>query len=348
MNDILFETSGRAGIVTLNRPKALNALTEAMIAGFDEALAEWARDDAVQRVVVRAVDGKAFCAGGDLRIIEARRAGAIDFFAAEYRLNHRIATYAKPFIALIDGICMGGGVGVSVHGSHRIASENLVFAMPEVGVGLVPDVGSTHVLAQMADEAGMWLGLTGARLGRDEAASVGFVTHPVEASRLGDALDRAAHARQLAALDDLADRPEPRAADVVAVLAEAFAATTVAAVLDRLDAAEHQAAADAARDVRTKSPTSIMVAFEAIRRAKGRSITECIATEFRIVSRILDGHDLYEGIRATLIDKDNRPRWDPAELDKVDPGDVEAHFAEAPLGDLDLTATTPVAPANAR
>jgi len=338
VSEILFDTVGRAGVVTLNRPTALNALSEPMIHAMGEALAEWARDDAIHRVAIRA-EGKAFCAGGDVRDVHARRAGALDFFAAEYRNNHRIGAFAKPVVALIDGICMGGGVGISAHGSHRVASERLVFAMPETGIGLFPDVGATHLLAGMEGGAGMWLALTGDRIGRDAARALGFVTHPVDSGRIEDALDRTAHARDLdAALDDLTVETEPLDPDETAVIDDAFSADSVAGVLDRLDAraGESGFAARAAAIIRTRSPTSLSIAFRQMKRAKGASLAECLVTDFRIVSRVLDGHDLYEGIRAVLIDKDNSPRWSPASLSGVDDEEIEAHFEPAPGGDLDL------------
>ena len=253
--------------------------------------------------------------------------------------NHRIGAFAKPVVALIDGICMGGGVGISAHGSHRVASERLVFAMPETGIGLFPDVGATHLLAGMEGGAGMWLALTGDRIGRDAARALGFVTHPVDSGRIEDALDRTAHARDLdAALDDLTVETEPLDPDETAVIDDAFSADSVAGVLDRLDAraGESGFAARAAAIIRTRSPTSLSIAFRQMKRAKGASLAECLVTDFRIVSRVLDGHDLYEGIRAVLIDKDNSPRWSPASLSGVDDEEIEAHFEPAPGGDLDL------------
>ncbi|WP_420393045.1 enoyl-CoA hydratase/isomerase family protein [Acuticoccus sp.] len=337
MSDIRFETAGRAGIVTLNRPEALNALTEAMAEALGEALAEWARDDRVERVAVRA-EGKAFCAGGDIRDIYERRAGAIDFFATEYRTNHAIATFPKPYVALIGGVCMGGGVGVSVHGDVRVASPGIVFAMPEVSIGLFPDVGASHLLSRMEGEAGMWLALTGTRLGRDEAAAVGFVTHPVDDGGLEEALDRIVEARDLdRVLADLVVRTEPLEPERAAMVADAFAADSVEEVQDRLAATETEAASKAASAIARVSPTSLAVTHRQVRQARTSSVAEVLRTDFRIVSRILDGHDFYEGIRASVIDKDRAPRWDPATLAAVDEADVAAHFAPGPHGDLPLT-----------
>lgn len=337
MSDIVFETAGRAGIVTLNRPKALNALSERMIGEMGEALDEWAADDRIERVVIRG-EGKAFCAGGDVRDIWRRRSDAVGFFAAEYQNNTRVKHYPKPYVALIDGICMGGGVGVSMHGSHRVASENLAFAMPEVGIGLFPDVGASHLLSRLAGNSGLYLALTGARLGRDAAAELGLVTHPVEAGHLGDALDRTAHARDLdGALDELSVEVEPRREEETAAIDRAFAAESVTAILERLAAEEFDIAVEAAAAIGKKSPTSLCVAFEEIRRGRDQSFVECMRMEFRILCRILEGHELYEGIRAVVIDKDHAPKWSPATLEGVDREAVEAHFLPLPDGDLDLS-----------
>ncbi|MCF3936344.1 enoyl-CoA hydratase/isomerase family protein [Acuticoccus sp. M5D2P5] len=334
MSDILFDTVGRAGIVTLNRASALNALTEPMVRELGDALDEWERDDRVERVAIRA-EGKAFCAGGDLRDVFERRASATPFFATEYCTNHRIGTYKKPVIALIDGICMGGGVGISVHGSHRVASEKLVFAMPETAVGLFPDVGASHILSELEGETGLYLGLTGARLGRDAAAEIGIVTHPTDASRMGDALDRVAHGRDLdGGLDELKVETEPRDPDEIAVIDEAFSAGSVREILDRLDATEGAFSDGAAKAIRTMSPTSLEVTFREIRRAKGESLAACLTMEYRIVCQILEGHDLFEGIRAILIDKDRNPHWSPATLEAVEKEAIDQHFKVPHDGDL--------------
>ena len=341
MSDILFETVGRTGLVTLNRPKALNALTEPMMAALGEALDEWARDDRVERVAVRGEGPKAFCAGGDIRSVYERRAGSIDFFATEYRTNHRIATFPKPYVALIHGVCMGGGVGLSAHGPIRVANETLTFAMPETAIGLFPDVGATHLLSRMEDEAGMWLGLTGHRIKLAEAVTAGYVTHPVEGS-LDAVLDRVAHARALEpALDEMTVETDPMPAETRKVMAKAFGAPTLAAVMERLAdmSADDEFAKVAFDEMALRSPTSMAVTFEQIRRAADLDPAGVLEMDFAIVSRILDGHDLYEGIRAVLIDKDNAPKWDPAEIDKVEKSAVAAHFVTGSHGRLGLGET---------
>ncbi|MEM8552172.1 MAG: enoyl-CoA hydratase/isomerase family protein [Pseudomonadota bacterium] len=338
MSDIKFERVGMAGLITLGRPKALNALTEAMVRDMREALNDWARDDGVGRVVVQA-EGKAFCAGGDIRDIYTRRSDAAGFFQAEYLNNAAVAAFPKPYIALMDGIVMGGGVGISVHGSHRVAGDNLVFAMPEAGIGLVPDVGTTRVLAALPHQFGRYLALTGATLGRDEATSMGLATHAVSSERLHDALDRAVHARALDdALDDLAADAEPLSEDLVAFVERVFDGDAVGAILDQAESDERyeHAGAVAAR-MREKSPTSLTLALELQKRHGEGTVEDALRAEYRAVSRILRGPDLYEGIRATVIDKDKAPRWSPPNLSAVDPDEIAAHFEVPEEGDLPLT-----------
>lgn len=340
MSGVRFETAGRAGIVTLARAEALNALTRPMVDEMAEALDEWAADDRIARVVVRG-EGKAFCAGGDLRGVYVRREDAIDFFANEYRHNARIKTYPKPHVALLHGVTMGGGVGVSMHGSHVVADESLVFALPEVAIGLFPDVGTSHILARLPGKAGMHLGLTGRRVRRDEAAALGLVTHPVDGGRLEEALDRVAHARDLdRALADLAVAVEPREAESVTAMDRAFAGMSVAEIVERLGEEEVPEAVEAVEAIGRASPTSLKITFEAIRRAADGSFADTMRNDYRIVSRVLRGHDLFEGIRATLIDKDRAPKWSPATLEGVDADLIAEHFTMPDEGDLDLASFT--------
>ncbi|MEM7696594.1 MAG: 3-hydroxyisobutyryl-CoA hydrolase [Pseudomonadota bacterium] len=333
MSDIVFERVGAAGLITLNRPNALNALTKPMVREMSAALDEWAVDDGVARVIIRG-EGRAFCAGGDIRHVYEAREDAADFFAAEYENNAKVAAFPKPYVALIDGVVMGGGVGVSVHGSHRVGGEGHMFAMPEVGIGLVPDVGATHVLANLSHHQGRWLALTGARLDRDAAAAMGLLTHAVASERMADALDRAVHGRDLdAALDDLAVDAPPADAAQCAFIDDAFGRATVAEILDALDDADVDMAAPAAAAMREKSPTSLTLALAAQDRHTG-DVFDALVTEYRVVRQILMGHDLYEGIRATVIDKDKAPRWSPATLGGVEADAIAAHFAVPDGGDL--------------
>jgi enoyl-CoA hydratase len=339
-SEILFERRGAAGLVTLNRPNALNAVTQRMVRALAQQLAEWETDPAVTRVIVTANGTRAFSAGGDLRALyDLGRAGrheeALGFFREEYALNARIKRYRKPYVALIDGIVMGGGVGVSVHGSHRVAGDRFVFAMPEVGIGFFPDVGATWFLPRLPGELGAYCALTSERLGAEDGVAAGVATHRIASARFSELIEALCSAvaveavlgafaqaagegpvmARRAAIDRLfrGDRVE----DILAALeAEAPANGTDAAL-----------GSAAAALMRTKSPTSLKIALAQMRRGRKLDFAECVRTEFRIVSRILHGHDLYEGIRAVIIDKDQAARWRPAALEAVSAADVERHFA---------------------
>ena len=348
--DILFEARGRAGIVTLNRPDAFNALTLPMAHAMHAQLDQWAVADEIERVVLKAAPGKAFCAGGDIRnLYDWGRAGdprALRFFHDEYRLNRAIKTYPKPFISLIDGIVMGGGVGLSVHGSHRVATENIVFAMPEVGIGLFPDVGATYVLPRLPGETGAYLALTGNRFRRADCLWSGIATHGTDAARLGELLDALADTDDVdGVLAEFAAAPEPAPHAAARPVADrVFAGDEVAAILHALDSLtgdDAEFGGKTASTVRAKSPTSLKIALRQIRLGATLAFDDCMRVEFRIVSRVLKGHEFYEGVRATIIDKDQAPDWDPATLDAVTDADVARYFA--PLGDNELEFKTPCA-----
>jgi enoyl-CoA hydratase len=338
--EIICERRGAAGVVVLNRPRALNALNHAMVRALAPALAAWAADPAVTRVVVTGAGGKAFCAGGDIRALhDLGRSGghaeALDFWREEYQLNAFIARYPKPYVALIDGIVMGGGVGLSLHGSHRVAGDRYVFAMPEVGIGFFPDVGATYALPRLPGQAGMWLALTGDRVRAVDALALGLAQSLVPSDAMEGLLAALAAGEDVDAA--IAARAVPAgagaAAAALADIASCFDQPSVAAILSALDEAGARGSAFAAQcaaTMRTKSPTSMMVAFEQMRRGGALSFDEAMAMEFRIVSRIVRGHDFYEGVRAVVIDKDNAPRWSPPSLEGVSASAVAAHFA--PLG----------------
>ncbi len=340
--DIAFETSGHAGIVTLQRPQALNALTHDMLLRLEKQLQAWESDEAVAHVVIRA-EGRAFSAGGDLMALyNARHDGLtqLPFFADEYRVNAYIERYPKPYIALINGIDMGGGVGVSVHGSHRVASENAVFAMPEVGIGFFPDVGGSFFLSRLPDRFGLYLGLTGARIRAGDMCACGIATHHVPAERLGDLADAlAASPETEAVLDRFAQTAEPTLFDAHRKqIAEWFAPGNLAGIVARLEDAsdDDEFAAETLKAMRAKSPTSLAVALRQIEEGASRSMNECMAMEYRIVSRMLTGHDFFEGIRAAIVDKGDTPQWRPAAIGDLDAADIDRYFAPVESGDLNL------------
>jgi enoyl-CoA hydratase len=327
-DDILFERHGAAGLITLNRPKALNALTHGMAVDMHAQLKAWATDAAVRCVVVQGAGERAFCAGGDIRTLyDSGKAGtpyALEFYRDEYLLNAYIKHYPKPYIALISGIVMGGGVGVSVHGSHRFADETTVFAMPETGIGLFPDVGGSSFLPRLSGELGLYLGLTGARLKAADALYAGVATHFVPAAQ------RATLIEQLAAgnLSVASTNPGPSPlADLRGKIDTIFSATSVEAILERLERDGSDWALDTAATIRAKSPTATKLAFRQIREGKSKSFDDCMRMEFRMVNRVIAGHDFYEGVRATIIDKDGAPKWKPDSLAAVSDQDIDAYFA---------------------
>ncbi|MDJ0951872.1 MAG: enoyl-CoA hydratase/isomerase family protein [Alphaproteobacteria bacterium] len=344
------------GIATLllNRPKALNALTLEQIRTIDPTLAEWETDERVKAVVIKGAGDRAFCSGGDVRVTYeaglAAKSGHGDgaltraFFREEYRMNRRIHAFPKPYLALLDGITMGGGVGVSVHGSHRIVTERTLFAMPETGIGLFPDVGGSWFLPRCPGELGTYLGLTGARLKAADALYAGVGTHFVPASNL-DALEHALaeidwlSGPALNLIDHVLERftepagPAPLA-DHQAVIDRCFAADRVEDIIAALEAEGSDFAASTLEALAGKSPTSLKISLAQLRKARGLDFDACMAMEYRISQACMAGHDFFEGIRALLIDRDNVPSWSPATLDEVTDAMVAAHFA--PLGDNEL------------
>lgn len=344
--EVLCERRGAAGLITLNRPRALNALTLGMVRAMRSALDAWADDPAVTRIVVTAAGGRAFCAGGDIRHLydlgqAGRREDALEFWREEYALNIRIKRYPKPYVSLIDGLVMGGGVGVSLHGSHRVAGDRYTFAMPEVGIGFFPDVGATYALPRLPGRMGPYLALTGERVARADALALGLATHAVSSAGLSALCEALTMGEEVDALLRAASGVpgDPALALHRALIDSCFSAPNVPAVLTALDEAGREGAdfaASTAATIRTKSPTSLAIAFEQMRCGGGLSFEEAMRTEFRIVSRVIEGHDFYEGVRAAIIDKDAAPRWRPAALAEVDPATVAGHFE--PLGAAELAA----------
>jgi enoyl-CoA hydratase len=338
--EILFERRGAAGIVTLNRTKALNAVSHAMVLAFRAQLDNWSNDPAVTRVVITAAGERAFSAGGDIRALyDLGKAGrhdeALQFWRDEYPLNAAIKNYRKPYVALIDGIVMGGGVGVSVHGSHRVAGDKYLFAMPEVSIGFFPDVGATWFLPRMPGELGTYCALTGERFRIADACSSGIATHRIPSARFGALHEGLTSRVSVDAV--LAAFSEPAGEGPIMVRRSAidrlFAGDRVEDILEALEREAASTSADAewagktAATVRAKSPLSLKLALAQVRRGKSWDFETCMRAEFRIVSRVIHGHDFYEGVRAVIVDKDNKPRWQPATLAEVSDAEIEHHFA---------------------
>jgi enoyl-CoA hydratase len=331
--DVVFCRDGALGRITLNRPKALNALNLHMCRAMLDQLRDWAKDPAIGAVVIDAVPGRAFCAGGDLRdIYEWGRNGdprASEYFTTEYRLNATIRHFAKPYVALIDGMAMGGGAGVSIHGTFRAVSENTLFA--------IPDIGASYFLSRLPGEIGMYLALTGHRIAPADMVYAGLATHLIPASRHREILSRLAKGEAPAdVLKNLAVEPcEAPLSEHRAAIDRAFAKDSVREILAAL-ADEGEWGRQTLGILGSRSPTSLELTFREIRRGAKVEFDDCMRMEYRITSRILAGHDFYEGVRAAIIDKDQKPRWQPDRLDAVNAEDIERHFASLGQSEFSL------------
>jgi enoyl-CoA hydratase len=350
IDEILIERRGGLGLVTLNRPKALNTLTLGMYRRFDPALIAWARDPAVHAVAVRGAGERAFCAGGDVRAIwEAGRGKTdgltADFFREEYRLIERVWRFPKPYVALLTGITMGGGAGVSLHGSHRIATERFVFAMPETAIGLFPDIGATHFLNHCPGRIGRYLGLTGARLQAADAFYCGLVTHHVPQARIEELTEALAalqwrESEERAQLEVLlADFAVPFGPPPLEALRPAidrcFAGETVEEIVAALEREPGGWAEAALASIAKASPTSLKITLRQLGVGADHDVAEALRLEYRMTQHAMQRHDFFEGVRALLVDKDQNPRWQPASLAEVSEAEVAFYFQ--PLGARELT-----------
>ena len=334
--EVLFARHGKSGVITLNRPAALNALTLNMVRLMKPVLSDWAADDAIEHVVIEGAGEKGFCAGGDIRALhdwgKAEAPEATGFYREEYQLNRQIKTFPKPYIALIDGITMGGGVGVSVHGSHRVATEKTMFAMPETGIGLLPDVGGTYFLPRLPGETGAWLVLTGARLRGADSLAAGVATHYTPSENINALKDALAEGGDVEAIlaahhqaPEGASLPAQQA-DIDRLFAGDSVAEIVAALEAEMEADGNEWAQAQATAIASKSPTSAAVALKQMRDGIKADFDACMRMEMRAVTRIMALPDFYEGVRATILEKDGAPNWTPQ-------ADINAIFA--PLTDAE-------------
>ncbi|MDX3452140.1 enoyl-CoA hydratase/isomerase family protein [Streptomyces sp. ME02-8801-2C] len=323
-DEILTDVRRGVGRILLNRPKALNALTTGMVAEIDRVLAAW-QHTPLSAVVLASTSAKAFCAGGDIRTIrEHSLAGDAEaserFFATEYRLNARIAEYSAPVVSLIDGLCMGGGLGLSVHGSFRVVTERAVLAMPETGIGFFPDIGASYFLPRLPGAIGMYLGLTGHRIDAADALYTGLATHFVPADTLdavADALADHPDDPVDVVLNRLADRSPVAESGLAAVRAEVdqvFGAPTLGEIEKRLRHLDTPWAAGALADLEAASPQSLEITHALLARGRQRSLRECLAAELALTRTTIRTPDFLEGVRAALVDKDRTPHWQGTSL----------------------------------
>ncbi|GAA0925673.1 enoyl-CoA hydratase/isomerase family protein [Nonomuraea longicatena] len=327
--DIVLTASGRLARVLLNRPKALNALTHDMVRALGAALEQWASDDTVEAVLISGAGERGLCAGGDIRAVyhDIRDGGHATpvFWRDEYRLNAFIGRYGKPYVALMDGLVMGGGVGVSAHGGVRVVTERTRLAMPETGIGLIPDVGGTHLLSRAPGEIGTHLALTGDAVGAGDAIACGLADHFVRSADLPAFQDAVAAGGVSAAVAAFARTPPEAVLPARRSWIDAcYTAESVPMIVERLLATGESAAKEAAEQLATRSPTALRVTLESMRRARRLGSLEAVLNqEYRVSCRALRHPDLEEGIRAQIIDKDRTPRWAPA----ASPEEVAAFFA---------------------
>ena len=344
-DEVLIRREGRAGRITMNRPKALNALTYAMVGRIWEALLAWRDDPAVDLVMLDGTGERALCAGGDVRALYDSRAGGSTFTRAfwteEYRLNALIGSYPKPYVAIQDSIVMGGGIGLSGHARHRIVTERSQLAMPETGIGLIPDVGGTWLLARAPGETGIYLGLTGEPMRAGDAIAARFTDVFVPSDKLARLVERLLDPKGGAVGDVLqadAERPEPgplvtQRSDID----RAFGCDSVEAIQQALTQAPGAWAQKAAAALAQKSPKSLKLTFAAIRQARGlASLEDALRVEFRLAVRLFEDGEFIEGVRALLVDKDRKPMWSPARLDQVTP-ELVAHYLSPLPPDEELT-----------
>lgn len=331
--EIITTCNGSIGHILLNRPKALNALTLPMIQGIHAALEEWRHDPKMLAVVIEGAGDRAFSSGGDLRTIYGAKENAAfgaEIFAAEYQLNYKIHTYPKPYIAILDGICMGGGAGVSIFGSHRIVTEFTRFAMPECGIGLFPDIGASWFLQKAPGMIGLYLGLTGETLGAADAIYIGVGTDYIPRASIPEFIQELSNIKNIANIDGIirgfeSNAGAPTLPSIRDNIDHHFSAGSILEIWQKLD--ESDWGQHIKHVMQRHSPTSLAIAFEAFKRARSMGLKEILEMDFVLSQSCLRGHDFYEGVRALVIDKDKNPNWKPATIQSIDLQQILACFS---------------------
>ncbi len=339
---VRISVEGALGRVSLNRPRALNALNYDMRAPLPDTLDNWARDPAIYASIIDSTSDRAFCAGGDLHeLVRLDYREAIRQIAFEYTLNWQFECHPKPVLSLIDGLCMGSGVGLSIFNTHRIAGAGYKFAMPEVRIGFFPDVGATYFLSRLPDEIGLYLALTGDSISRGDAWHLGLATHCIDSSRFDEIRAALSEAEPVdPVLREFHEEPEP--GDIVnrrEIIRQVFSAGTVENIfvgLAQVRGSHQDWAEQTTRVLQKNSPTSVKVAFEQIRRGRMLSLKQGLQLEYRLAQHFLNAKDLYEGVRALLVEKDNATAWEPASYSQVTPKDIATCFELGVDEDLQL------------
>ncbi len=331
ISTLITRRQGRIGRITLNRPKALNALDLAMVQAVRQALDEWRDDPAIHAVVIEGAGDRAFCAGGDIRLVRelslaGDHAGIEEFFAAEYAMNLAIARFPKPYVSLIDGICMGGGVGLSIHGAARVATEAAMFAMPETGIGFFPDIGASYALPRLRPGCGVYIALTGARLGGADALWAGLATHYVSRETMAELADEIAE-EGVAVLGNATVPTTDALLPYAAPHLRAFEADSVAGIVAALADDGSAWADEALQAIHAASPSSVIWSFELLRSGASRTLEDCLQAELALTRHATRHVDFLEGVRAMVVDKDRTPRWSPSTLAAVDEDAIAAIFA---------------------
>ena len=332
--EVFFEVKESLGLITLNRPKALNALTLSMVRKIHPKLKEWENDSSIKYVLIKAQGEKAFCAGGDIRALhdwgKNNEDEAIGFYREEYTLNQYIKRYPKPYISLVNGIVMGGGVGLSVHGSHRIAGENYSFAMPETGIGLFPDVGGSFFLSRLKYEAGTYLALTGSRIKAADAIFLQTATNFVKSENFSSIINDLSKGERDPGdiITSYSSSPDEESEfEMISDFSlKNFKGNTIEEIIDNLKNNNSDFARKILSIIGTKSPTSLKVALRSLKLGRKNSFEDCMKMEFRMVNKVMNDHDFYEGVRALIIDKDNKPSWSPKSIEDVEDGFVDEFF----------------------
>ena len=340
-DDINIRKDGMAGRITLTRPQALNALTYDMALAIEQALDGWESDADVRLIIIDAEGHRAFCSGGDIQqLYDTGKAGDFEygrkFWADEYRLNAKIANFPKPYVAVMDGIVMGGGVGISAHGSHRIVTENTLFAMPECGIGLVPDVGGCFILSRAPGHLGEYLGTTGARAKAADTIYAGFADTHVPAANIPALIEALSKTGDPASIDAYAEKPEPGELDQHQdQIDRHFSDASISRIVQSLEAGETDRSAQQAKLLRRGCPLSVACALDLVKLSRGLNrIEDVLALEYRFTFRSMSHGEFIEGIRAQIIDKDRNPNWETKTLEAVTKTQVDQMLA--PLGDREL------------